>query len=172
MLAERLSKPERPKGSTPTSRAVAERARDGSQDPIAMRRIKHLRRCCVEERNRRGGGANLSVVQSRHWRAFVHDKVSKGISKIPSCQRSALAMLDTAASELAKVQAAAKVTDWRRSFRPFGVQALRLGAKIVKPTAAPPIFSQVSGNWKLCGNVSLKVLGTLRLGGSRPCVLA
>ena len=31
--------------------------------------------------------------------------------------------------------------DWRRSFRPLGVQALRLGAKNVKPTAAPPVFS-------------------------------
>ena len=61
--------------------------------------------------------------------------------KIPYCQRAALAQLDTVATELAKAQAAAKVVDWRRSFRTFGVQALRLGASLVRPTAAPPVFS-------------------------------
>ena len=106
-----------------------------------MRRFKHLRRCCIEERNKRCGGAPLSVVQLRQWSAFVQDKVAKCIVKIPYCQRDAMAQLDTAATELAKAQAAALMVDWRRSFRTFGVQALRLGAKIVKPTAAPPVFS-------------------------------
>ena len=69
LLAVRLSKPARPKGFTPTSRAVAERARDGSQDSIALRRIKHQKR----------RGAPLSVVQVRQWRAFVQDKVAKAL---------------------------------------------------------------------------------------------
>ena len=106
-----------------------------------MRRIKHLRRCCIEERNKRGGGAPLSVVQLRQWSAFVQDNVTKCIVKIPYCQRAAMAQLDTAATELARAQAAAKVVDWRRSFRTFGVQALRLGASLVRPTAAPPVSS-------------------------------
>ena len=76
-----------------------------------MRRIKHLRRCCIVERNKKGGGAPLSVVQLCHWHAFVHDKVAKGIVKIPYCQRAALAQLDTAATELAKAQAAARLVD-------------------------------------------------------------
>ena len=84
-----------------------------------MRRVKHLRRCCIEERNKRGGGAPLSLVQLRQWSAFVQDKVAKCIVKIPYCQRVAMAQLDTAATELAKAQAAALMVDWRRSFRTF-----------------------------------------------------
>ena len=62
-----------------------------------------------------------------------------------------MAVIDTASAELAQIQEAAIVTDWRRSFRPFGVQALRLGAKIVKPTAAPPVFSaaEMRGEWEV-----------------------
>ena len=51
------------------------------------------------------------MVQVRQWRAFVQDKVAKGIVKVPYCQRAALAQLDTAATELARAQAVAKVVN-------------------------------------------------------------
>ena len=48
-LAEQICKPERAKGTAPSTRAVAEEARDASDDSIAMRRIKRLRRACVDQ---------------------------------------------------------------------------------------------------------------------------
>ena len=113
-LAEQVCKPERAKGMAPSTRAVVEKARDESNDSIAVRRIKRLRRSCEAQVNLEGKGAALTVAQKRHWQAFVHDKVVKCVKRTPSCQRAALAALDRAATELDERDITSRIIDWKR----------------------------------------------------------
>ena len=149
-LAEQICKPERAKGTVPSTRAVCEKARDGSNDSIAVRRIKRLRRACIAEAAVKGNGAALTVVQKRHWRAFVHDKVVKCIRRTPSCQRAAMAALDKAFTELEERDTNSRIIDWKRTINKWGLEALRAGSRNIKPGIAPlaSSASEMKTDWE------------------------
>ena len=142
-LAEQICKPERAKGTAPSTRAVAEKARDGS-------RIKRLRRACVEQVNIVGKGSEITVTQKPHWRTFVQDKIVKSIRRTPACQRTALAALDKAIPELDERNAASFLIDWKITFNRWGLPALRAGSRNIKPAIAPLAFSldKMKANWE------------------------
>ena len=115
-LAVGLVKAERSKGSMPTARPVADKAVDGADDTINVRRLKTLRRACDEQSNSRGKSAKLSEPQN--------------------------------------AKNAARRMDWRRTFRNWGLSALRSGAKVLKPMSSPPAFSasEMRSDWKCIWN--------------------
>ena len=140
-LAACATRPERPKGSAPTQRPVAEPAHDGSTDTIALRRVRKLRTACEEGCTHLGGGAPLTPSQIRSWKAVIHDKVTKCIRTIPFCQRSAMGVIDAAVADLEARHVASGLADWKRTFQHWGVAALRAGARAIRPITAPSAFS-------------------------------
>ena len=123
-LAACATRTERPKGSGPTQRPVAEPAHDGSTDTIALRRIRKLRTACEEGCTHLGGGAPLTPSQIRSWKAVIHDKVTKCIRTIHFCQRSAMGVIDAAVADLKARHVASGLADWKRTFQHWGVPAL------------------------------------------------
>ena len=119
------------------------KTRDGS-------RIKRLRRACVEQVNIVGKGSEITVAQKPHWRTFVQDKIVKYIRRTPACQRTALAALDKATTELDERNTASRIIDWKRTINRWGLPALRAGSRNIKPAIAPLAFSadKMKANWE------------------------
>ena len=148
-LAVCAIRPERAKGSGPTQRPVAEPAHDGSTDTIALRRVRKLRVACEEGCTHLGGGAPLTPSQVKSWKAVIHDKIAKCIRTVPFCQRSAMGTIDAAIADLEARHVASGLADWKRTFRHWGVAALRAGARAIRPGVAPSTFSahDMRGEW-------------------------
>ena len=148
-LAVPIVKAERDKGTRPTTRLVAASKAGRLPETIALRRTKRLKSAVAAQISLSGRGSALSPSQVRHWRACCRDKVAKAVQKLPRCQGQASDVLDAACAEIASKEAAARTADWKRSFRQWGLGALRAGAKIVKPGSPPPTFSadEMRGDW-------------------------
>ena len=145
-LAAQAVKAERPKGSTPTVRRVAETSKKKAPEPIALRRVRKLHAAVQFERCANGGGAQLTTSQLRHWRAFIADGVAKSVVRMPVNQTSAIKALDAAAVEINAKLKEAQREDWKRSLRQW---TLAKGARIVKQTTPAPVFSaeEMRADW-------------------------
>lgn len=134
-------KPERAKGSWPTSRPTARGGAHRPPEGIAVRRLRRLHRAAAEQLKRAGPDSPLTDAQVRHWGAAVRDAVEEGLTEVPHTQEEAVAAASKAAALVMQRERQAAVVEWRKRFARWSREALAAAKHVLRPNQPPANFT-------------------------------
>ena len=136
----RSVRPERAKGSPPSSKAWAT-SKGFHNDSIAVRRCKRLHRAAVEQAKVEPEGP-LTQSQVKHWLAAVNDKfVASIIFEVPHSQSAAIATASKAIKFLCDSDEESQNASWKQIFRQWNHETIKAAKEVLKPDLNPPPVS-------------------------------
>ena len=121
------TKSERPRGSPPSARPVAQTKLGHETETVALRRLKRLFRAALQQLRCQEGGP-LAEHQLKHWRGALRDGL---IQSLPVDQHAALSMASSAITVEDRRVAATKAEGWRRSF--YAGAAVKQAKTVINP---------------------------------------
>jgi hypothetical protein len=145
--AELVTKPERPKGSQPSTRPVCATARGRPARPVAVSRLLRLHRAAEHQRKFLGGASPLTHSQRRHWASAVRCGL---LAYVAADQDEAVSMLTDAVTEYNVKAQQAKSRAWRRSFDREHESFYQSARAAFRPQSVPnaTVSEEMAAYWK------------------------
>ena len=130
---EMENKPERAKGSIPSSRPQACSTDKSKHDSINTRRCNALFRAAAEQ-HRNGNVDTLTCAQQRHWKAAIDSNLFGEKISVPQNQIKAMEIASVAARSFASESKRAFLDDWKRTFAFWTHKTCTAAGRILKPS--------------------------------------